>query len=166
MKNLTILFAVLALSFSNAYAQKIKDGETVDLNGLSVTFSITNKESVTVGGKNFERYKVSANLVNNSDKSFNIRMNTFPQVTSNAGLVELDCINATGAKLTSKKIELKLKAHNVSATYWYYNKEGKYVSGVLPVIAGYYLDPGDSVNNTAIFIVPQGEAPDVTLRKL
>ena len=166
MKNATILLAVMALCFVNAHAQKIKDGETVNLNGLSVTFNITNKESIAVGGKNFDRYKVSAGLVNNSDKSFNIRLNTFPQITSNSKIVELDCINATGAKLTSKKIELKLKAHNVNATYWYYNKEGKYVSGVLPVIAGYYLDPGDSVQDNAIFIVPQGEAPDVTVRRI
>jgi len=34
------------------------------------------------------------------------------------------------------------------------------------VIAGYYLDPGDTVNDTAIFIVPQGETPDVSVRKL
>ncbi|WP_369616307.1 hypothetical protein [Flavobacterium sp. CFS9] len=166
MKNITILLILLTLTFSNVSAQKIKDGETVSLNGLSVTFNITNKESVTVGGKNFDRYKVSANLVNNSEKSFNIRLNASPQVASNTNLVELDCINATGAKLTSKKMELKLKAHNLNATYWYYNKEGKYVSGVLPVIAGYYLDPGDSVNNNAIFIVPQGETPDVLLRKI
>lgn len=38
----------------------------------------------------------------------------------------------------------------------------------LPVIfiAGYYLDAGDSVNDTAIFIVPEGQTPDVNIHKV
>lgn len=166
MKNTILTLILFTLSISTINAQKITDGSTIDVNGLSVTFNITNKETVNVGGKNFDRYKVSANLVNKSGKSYNIRLNAAPQVTSNINLVEVDCINATGARLTSKKIELKLKPHNVNVTYWYYNKEGKYVSGVLPIVAGYYLDADDSINNNAIFIVPQGEAPDVLVRKL
>ena len=52
MKNVTsLLIFVLLLSFSFVHSQKISDGETLDLNGLSVTFNILNKESVTVGGK-------------------------------------------------------------------------------------------------------------------
>lgn len=126
MKNLTLLLAVLLLSISNLNAQKITDGSTVDVGGLAVTYNINNKESVTVGGKNFERYKVSATLVNNSGKSFNIRLNNAPQVVTNIELVELNCINATGAKLTSKKLKLNLKPQNVNVTYWAYTKDGKY----------------------------------------
>ena len=52
MKNVTFLATlVLLFSLSLTKAQKIADGETVDLNGLAVTFSVLNKESVTVGGK-------------------------------------------------------------------------------------------------------------------
>lgn len=167
MKNLTILaMALLLFAFAPAHAQKIMDGQTVDLNGLAVTFNILNKESVTVGGKNFDRYKVSATLQNNSTKSYNIRMDSAPQIFMKAGLVELDCINATGAKLTSKKLELKLKPQNVNVTYWAYTKDGKYQSSVIPIIASYYLDMGDSVSDNGIFIVPAGEQPNVSARKL
>lgn len=167
MKNL-ISFAmlILLLSFSHLNAQKISDGETVDLNGLAVTFNLLNKESVSVGGKNFDRYKVSATLVNNSPKSYNMRMSNAPQLALNTGLVELNCINATGAKLTSKKLDLKLKTQNVNVTYWAYTKDGKYESSVIPIVAAYYLDSGDSVNDNAIFIVPAGEQPNVSVRKL
>ncbi|NMR35122.1 hypothetical protein HIO71_13080 [Chryseobacterium aquaticum] len=165
-KSLFLTFGFVLLSLTNFYAQKITDGATVDVNGLSVTFNILNKEAINVGGKNFDRYKVSAGVTNNSGKSINMRMATAPQIVTNIALVEVNCINATGAKLTSKKIELKPKAHNLNVTYWAYNKEGKYESSVIPVIAGYYLDLGDTVNDTAIFIVPQGETPDVSVRKL
>ena len=157
---------VLFTSFSFVSAQKITDGESVDVNGLSVTFNILNKEAITVGGKEFDRYKVSAKLVNNSQKSYNVRLNSAPQVVPGNTLVELNCTNATGAKLTSKKIDLKLKPQNVNVTYWAYSKDGKYQSFVIPIVAGYYLDSGDSVNDDAIFIVPKGETPNVNVRSL
>lgn len=159
------LFFVLFV-FSDFYGQKITDGGTVDVNGLAVSFAILNKESINVGGKNFDRYKVSASVTNNSGKSINMRLANAPQIVTNIGLVELNCINATGAKLTSKKIDLKPKPHNLNVTYWAYTKEGKYESSIIPVVAGYYLDPGDTVNDNAIFIVPQDEVPDVSVRKL
>lgn len=159
------LFIVLT-SFSFASAQKITDGSTIDVDGLSVTFNILNKESITVGGKEFDRYKVSAKLVNNTQKNYNIRLNSAPQIVPNTTLAEVNCINATGAKLTSKKLDLKLKPHNVNVTYWAYTKDGKYQSFVIPVVAGYYLDSGDSVNDNAIFIVPKGESPNVNVRSL
>jgi len=89
-----------------------------------------------------------------------------PQIVTNTALVELNCINATGAKLTSKKLDLKMKAQNVNVTYWAYTKEGKYQSSVVPIVASYYLDIGDSVDDNAIFIVPAGEQPTVSVRKL
>lgn len=156
---------VLLMVFTSVNAQKITDGQTVNVDGLAVTFNILNKESVTAGGKSYDRYKVSATLVNNSGKDFNLRMSNAPQVVTNTGLVELDCINATGAKLTSKKLALKMNPQNLNVTYWAYTKEGKYQSFVIPVVSGYFLDNGGSVSDNAIFIVPQGEAPNVTVRK-
>ena len=157
--------ALLLLAFTNLGAQKITDGQTVDIDGLAVTFNILNKESVTAGGKTYDRYKVSATLVNKSGKDLNQRMSNAPQVATNIEIAELNCINVTGAKLTSKKLALKLKPQNLNVTYWAYTKEGKYQSFVIPVVASYYLDNGEAVNDNAIFIVPQGAAPDMDVRK-
>ncbi|MBB6370638.1 hypothetical protein [Chryseobacterium shigense] len=168
MKNSMLLIAISAavLSGISVKGQKISDGQTVEVNGMSVTFNILNKESVEAGGKPYDRYKVSASVKNTSDKAYNIRLSSYPQIVSNTGLVELDCINATGAKLTSKKIELKMKPQMINVTYSAYDKSGKFATSTIPVTGSYYFDPGDTISDNAIFIVPQGEKPDVSVRNL
>ncbi|MCT2406040.1 hypothetical protein NZD88_00550 [Chryseobacterium antibioticum] len=168
MKNLLFLFSLfLTLLFGNIIsAQKITDGQTIEVNGMSVTFNILNKESIEAGGKPYDRYKVSASVKNTSDKAYNIRLSSYPQIVSNIGLVELNCINATGAKLTSKKIELKMKAQMINVTYSAYDKSGKFTTSTIPVIGSYYFDQGDTISDNAILIVPQGEKPDVSVRNL
>lgn len=168
MKN-SILFVLLLFFIhlgTSMNAQKISDGETVDVNGMKVSFNITNKESIQVGGKPFDRYKVSASVKNTSDKSYNIRLSSFPQIVTNINIVELDCINATGAKLTSKKIQLKMKAQIINVSYSAYDKSGKFATNIIPITGSYYFDSGDTINDDAIFIVPQGEKPDVNVRNL
>lgn len=167
MKNLTLLlFPITVFSGITIQAQKISDGQTVDLNGMAVTFNILNKESIESGGKSYDRYKVSASVKNTTDKAYNIRLSAFPQIVTNTGLVELDCINATGARLTSKKLELKMKAQMINVTYSAYDKSGKFVTSTIPVTGSYYFDPGDTISDNAIFIVPQGEKPDVSVRSM
>lgn len=167
MKNSILAVFLFLLNFGCLlHAQKISDSETVDLDGMKVTFNITNKESIEVGGKPFDRYKVSASVKNTSDKSYNIRLSSFPQIVSNINIVELDCINATGAKLTSKKIQLKMKAQIINVSYSAYDKSGKFTTNIIPVTGSYYFDSGDTISDNAIFIVPQGEKPDVNVRNL
>ncbi|AZA99534.1 hypothetical protein EG359_07890 [Chryseobacterium joostei] len=168
MKNLALLITLVTTIFwgTSISAQKISDGQTLEVNGMNVTFNILNKESIESGGKQYDRYKVSATVKNTSDKAYNIRLSAFPQIVSNINLVELDCINATGARLTSKKIELKMKAQIINVTYSAYDKSGKFTTSTIPVTGSYYFDPGDSISNNAIFIVPQGEKPDVSVRSL
>jgi len=168
MKKLTFLICMTTALCCGIYAhaQKISDGETVDVNGMKVTFSILNKESIQAGGKSYDRYKVSASVKNTTDKSYNIRLSSYPQIISDTGIVELNCINATGAKLTSKKIQLKMKTQLINVTYSAYDKSGKYTTSTIPVTGSYYFDSGDTINDDAIFIVPQGEKPDVSVRSL
>ena len=168
MKNLTFLFSLTTIILWSSFvnAQKISDGQTLEVNGMNVTFNILNKESIESGGKQYDRYKVSASVKNTSDKAYNIRLSAFPQIVSNIGLVEVDCINATGARLTSKKIELKMKAQLINVTYSAYDRSGKLTTSTIPVTCSYYFDPGDTISDNAIFIVPQGEKPDVSVRSL
>lgn len=168
MKNSMLLIAISAaiLSGISVKGQKISDGQTIEVNGMSITFTILNRESVEAGGKPYDRYKVSASVKNTSDKAYNIRLSSYPQIVSNTGIVELDCINATGVKLTSKKIELKMKPQMINVTYSAYDKTGKLTTSTIPVTGSYYFDPGDTISDNAIFIVPQGEKPDVSVRNL
>lgn len=149
-------------------AQQIKDGETVNVNGIAVTYSIVNKEKVNIKDQDFDRYKVLASVKNNSGKSFNIRLASSLDLSgiSNSKIVELDCTNATGARLTSKKLQVSMKTHLINVTYATKDKDGKTISAILPVTAGYYFDQGQVIENDAIFIVPAGETPQVTVRSL
>lgn len=90
MRNsISSLLIVTCCSFGIfANAQKISDGETVDVNGLKVSFNIMNKESIQAGGKTFDRYKVAASVKNTSDKSYNIRLTSYPQIVMDTGIVE------------------------------------------------------------------------------
>jgi hypothetical protein len=147
---------------------KIKDGETVDLDGIAVTFNVVNKESVDVKGQSYDRYKVVASAQNNTGKSFNIRLKTYPDVASIGGgkIVELNCLNATGVRLTSKKIEISMATHQIKVTYLTRNNDGKLANAEMTIPAGYFFDSGQKVENDAIFIVPKGEAPQVSVRKI
>jgi len=163
---------ILTLSFLSLttvlHAQQIKDGETLELDGIAITFNVMNKETVEVKGQSYDRYKVVAAAQNNTGKSFNIRLKTYPDVASIGGgkIVELNCQNATGARLTSKKIEVSMATHQLKITYLTKNNDGKMVDAVMTVPAGYFFDPGQKVENDAIFIVPKGETPHVSVRKL
>lgn len=149
-------------------AQQIKDGETVTLNGIAVSYTVVNKEKINIKDQDFDRYKVLASVKNNSGQSFNIRLTNSLDLSgiSNSKIVELDCINATGARLTSKKLQVSMKSHLINVTYATKDKDGKTISAVLPVTAGYYFDQGQVIENDAIFIVPAGETPQVTVRSL
>ncbi|MRG45733.1 hypothetical protein GFS24_11440 [Chitinophaga sp. SYP-B3965] len=163
---LTLLFFFCCCTV--LHAQQIKDGETIDLDGIAVTFSVVNKESVDVKGQSFDRYKVIASAQNNTGKAFNIRLKTYPDVASIGGgkIVELNCQNATGARLTSKKVEVSMATHQIKVTYLARNNDGKLVNSEMTIPAGYFLEPGQKVENDAIFIVPKGEALQVSVRKL
>ena len=151
-----------------ANAQDVKDGETINVNGIAVTYSVVNKEKLTIKDQDFNRYKVLASIKNNSGKSFNIRLASSLDLSaiSASKIIELDCVNATGARLTSKKIQVGMKSHLINVTYPTKDKDGKAISAVMPVTAGYYFDEGQTIENDAIFIVPAGEIPQVTVRSL
>lgn len=169
MKKIASVLLLLTCCLATvAKAQQIKDGQTIDLNGIAVTFNIVNKESIDVKDQSFDRYKVVATVKNNSGRSFNNRLTSSVDIAAalKSKIVELNCVNATGARLTSKKFDIGMKAHTITVTYPGKDKDGKFVSQTMAVIASYYFDPGQTLQNDAIFIVPKGEAPQVTVRSL
>ncbi|WP_199138750.1 hypothetical protein [Pedobacter sp. ASV12] len=169
MKKTVFILALLVTGFINASkAQQLKDGQTLDLNGISVTFNIINKESIEVKDQSFDRYKVVATVKNNSPKSFNVRLASASDLSAalKSKIVELNCLNATGARLTSKKLDVGMKAHMITVTYPGKDKDGKFVSQTMTVVAGYYFDAGQTLQSDAIFIVPKGETPQVSVRSL
>ncbi|NIF05427.1 hypothetical protein F3J23_08220 [Chryseobacterium sp. Tr-659] len=170
MKKMVIVLLGMTM---NCYSQKIRENETLNTDGFAVSFYVINKETVNVRKVEYDRYKVAVNVKNNTGKSFNIRLSStsdllgsLDDTSDKVGLFELSCVNATGARLTSKRISVGLKPHRIRVAYWEYNSDRKYVQSYMTVTAGYYLDSQESVNDEAIFIVPKGEQPDVLVRKL
>lgn len=161
-----IIMILIFISSNMIFAQKIKNGDQLDIEGLTVSFHIISKDSRDVKGNSFDRYKVVLEVKNNTGKSFNIRNATSQNMNDAVGLIELNCINATGARLTSKRIRVGLKSHILKVNYWTRDKDGKSILDSMNVIAGYYLEPGDKVMNEAIFLIPHGEEPDLLVRKL
>ncbi|WP_223609590.1 hypothetical protein [Chryseobacterium sp. OSA05B] len=187
MKKILVLVCTTVLFFS-LNGQKIQDGGTLNIDGLEVTMDFINKEIKNIKGINFDRFRVSVIVRNNTGKPFNIRLGSTSGVDvsnygnsfnvhigssglpseneNNMGLIEVNCLNATGARLTSKRINFGLKAHKVNVNYSFQNKDGKYINSVLSAIVGYYLDSDDVISGEATFLVPQGQEPDVLVRKL
>lgn len=170
MRYVKIILTLIQLSFVTvSYAQQIKDGETIDLNGMAVTFRIVNKSTVNVKGQTFGRYQVVGAVKNNTGKVFNVRLRSVSQSSLSEGsgkIVEFNCINAAGARLTSKSLLIGMAAHRVTVNYYTRDNNGKSYSTNMTIIAGYFLDEGQIVESSGIFIVPTGEVPQVSVRSM
>jgi hypothetical protein len=79
-------------------------------------------------------------------------------------LAKYDCINATGARLTSKTGSVTAKPMYVTARVNTKDAAGKSVVENQKVQIGYYLGVGETVSDNVIFIVPLNEKPDVRVR--
>ena len=66
-------------------------------------------------------------------------------------------------RLTGNKLKLRPKSYIVKATISTYDYSGKSISRSFDITAGYYFDPGDTLENSDVFIAPAGEKPDFTV---
>jgi hypothetical protein len=78
-------------------------------------------------------------------------------------LAAFDCLNATGARLTSRSAEISLRNDPVYFTHRYDVKlpDGKTETRSENVIVGYLLPRNRTRENSFIVIVPRGEKPQV-----
>ncbi len=149
--------------FSVAQTQAIADGQTLEMNGFEVSFQVVNQRDIDVQKVTHDRYEVVARVANKTGKGYNIRNSTYPDPNNVVGPVvaQFICRNATGARMTSKKAEVRMATHQLQATYYARNSEGKNVQQKMLVTAGFFVDPDMVLEEKAIFIVPQGEELDV-----
>lgn len=63
-------------------------------------------------------------------------------------------------------MQLKMKAQIINVSYSAYGKSGKLAVNIIPITGSYYFDYEDTINDDAIFTVPQGEKPDVSVKGL
>ncbi|MVM40741.1 ABC transporter permease [Spirosoma sp. HMF3257] len=165
-----MLLSCLFLSASSysLFAQQAYDvqpGKPAQLNGVDYGFEISNERQIEIGKENFMRYEVSIYATNRS----NCTKIIFPKPTFLSGdapnqLATFDCLNATGKRLTSKSETVVARPFTVPYQQKIKNSEGKEVTTTTNIQAGFMLRNGETVSNSFIAIVPDGERPIMKVR--
>jgi hypothetical protein len=167
MKKLLVILLIASSSFVRAQQSKIVTEDTPFVSdGIEYGYSIKNVSTKEVSNSDFSRYEVTLYATNKSECS---RVVLFGQsLTENEFemkmLAKFDCINATGARLTSKSGEVSAKPMFVTAKVSTKDNQGKTVLENQKVQVGYYIGVGETVQNNVIFIVPLNNKPEVRVR--
>jgi hypothetical protein len=167
MKAIFILALVVFSSVAKAQQAKPITEETPLLaDGIEYGYSIKNAGTREVNNKDYSRYEVTLYATNKSQCSrivlYGQSMSLFESDMKT--LARFDCINATGAKLTSKSGEVSAKPMFVNARVTTKDDKGKTVMENQRVQVGYYIGVGETVEQSVIFIVPLNSKPDIKAR--
>ena len=168
MKSILSLVTLLLL-YGSVHAQAttiVSDSLPISIDGITYGYTIRNVSTREVSGNNYSRYEVTLYAKNNSNC---MRMFLYQQrslfgtnATANDDIARFDCVNATGARLTSK-------SGTVNAMPFYTTgrarikdcADGKEKTQDIRVQIGFALKPNEVVTNNLIFITPLGEKPQI-----
>lgn len=159
---------ILCLSALGAGAQNtfpVTDKQPANVNGLEMGYIIKSTETKSVGDKgDFSRYAVRFYVTNTTNEAKIILYKQGWNLLNNHSdyLAQFDCLNATGARLTSKQAIISAPACNLLAdvddkdcSTNKTNKNKRFVQ------VGYWIKPGETINADAIVIVPLNQLPNV-----
>jgi flagellar basal body rod protein FlgG len=134
--------------------------------GISVTYTIRSSSQKDVGKKGeFSRHEVTVTVANDGGCDW-IRVFTGNERTTNASefpIVRVDCVNATGFRMTSKGDDIEGEQFNaiqVQRT----TVNGQVQETRNPIHVGYALLRGRRIQKNYIYIVPLNEKPKVQVR--
>jgi hypothetical protein len=162
-----LLLGLAALVGGLAQAQSAKqlaDNEEWQVNGMTVGYRITHFRKQEVKGKGeLERYELTCFVYNQGSCDVGIRFTGNERNVENNTfkLATFDCVNATGARLTSNRAELLPEPHYYVYRWTEKNAEGKNVERSQNILVGYFLMRGGRRETRIIVIVPVGEKPDI-----
>ncbi|AUD04290.1 ABC transporter permease [Spirosoma pollinicola] len=161
-------FFFLAAVYSPLFGQQafdIEPGKPAQLNGIDYGIEIRNERSMDISGETFMRYELAIYATNKSNctKIFFPKQTLFGQEDQNQ-LAIFDCLNANGKRLTSKSGKVMARPFTVPYQQRIKNSEGKDVTTTTNIQAGHILRNGETVSNSFIAIVPNGERPILKVR--
>ena len=166
MRNILIAFLMSTSFIAGAQSKPVTEETPFSADGIEYGYSIKNISSKEVSNKDFSRYEVTLYATNKSECSrivlFGQNMNLFE--SDNQALARFDCVNATGARLTSKSGEVNAKPMYVVARVSTRDEKGKQIYENQKVQVGYYIGVGETVEQNIIFIVPLNSKPDIKVR--
>lgn len=164
-----ILLLAMLFTTVQVYAQPSKaitEEKPYEEDGIEYGYSIKNVSTKEVGNKDFSRYEVTLYATNKGECSRVVLLDQgiskpFSDIKT---LAKFDCINATGARLTSKSGDVSANPMLVTARVNTRDSQGKSVVENQKVQIGFYIGAGETVQDNVIFIVPLNEKPDVKVR--
>lgn len=157
--------STIAPSFAQSSVD-VPTTEPVVMNGIEYGYTIRNQSKKEIGSKGqFNRFEVTLYVTNRSGCSrILMPRQTFTGLQYQDLLADFDCINATGMRLTAKTGSLRAKEFFVPYSTSVKGPDGKTVTNSVQVRVGNIMRNGESVTNNLIFIVPDGEQPQVKVR--
>ncbi|GAB2515364.1 ABC transporter permease [Spirosoma aerophilum] len=170
MKRLALLLSFLTVLYLPLFGQQaydIEPGHPAQMNGIDYGFEVRNERRIDISGEPFMRYEVSVYVTNKSNcaKIMFPKQALLDQNDQNE-LASFDCLNATGKRLTSKGGKVLARPFMVPYRQRMKNAEGKEIVTTTNIQAGHILRNGETVSNSFIVIVPDGERPAMKVRIL
>ncbi|SHL98705.1 RICIN domain-containing protein [Mucilaginibacter sp. OK098] len=167
MKKMLFLIGIGMLIYCGLLAQPatfpITDKQPALVDGLELGYVIKSTEVKTVSNKgDFSRYSVSFYVRNTTNQGKIMLYKQGWNVLNNVSdqLAQFNCLNATGARLTSKEAIINAEACNVLAMV--NDCDPKKVDRKKQFVQiGYWIKPGQTISTTAILITPLNTLPDV-----
>lgn len=161
---------LLILSMINSHSQQtiqVTDSMPAILEGLKAGYDITGTSEKEVGNKgDFGRFKIHFYITNTSSQAKVIlhkpNSNIFGSGTS-PDIAQFKCLNATGARMTSKEFTLQAKPCIIDALVEETDPAGKAVQNKKLANIGYWIRPGETIASNTIVIVPLNEKPHVSV---
>ena len=148
----------------------VTDSQPAVADGLEMGYTIKSTEVKAVGDKgNFSRYSVSFYVRNTTNQGKIMLYKQGWNVLGNVSdqLAQFKCLNATGARLTTKEAIINAEACNVLALVD--DKDcgtGKTQQSKRFVQIGYWIKPGQTISTGAILITPLNELPNMQVTYL
>jgi hypothetical protein len=167
MKSIITFLLLISTSFAMAQQSRpLSEENAFESDGIEYGYSIKNVSTREVNNKDHSRYEVTLYATNKSECS---RVVLFGQSMEKyeydiRTLAKFDCVNATGARLTSKSGEVSAKPMYVTAKVSTKDAKGNTVMENQKVQIGYFIGAGETVEENVIFIVPLNSKPDIKVR--
>src|ERR1700712_4420674 len=167
IKKLLSLCAIIltACRLSAQQAFPVTDQQPQVIDGLTIGYNIKSTELKKVGDKgDFSRYSVRFFVSNTSLQAKIVLYKQGWNIGNSVSdkLVQFNCINATGARLTSKSVTISAEPCNVMALVDDRAPgSNKSVQNKRLVQIGYWIKPGQTITADVILIVPLNEQPNV-----
>lgn len=165
---------LLSFAVTAQRSETITDSTPYIKDGLEIGYRILTNSTKEVGDKgDFSRYEINCYVVNRTAdakiifyKESGFWGSSEPESALD-DVVKFECLNATGARLTSKNTTLEARPCFTNALVE--DKDcttGKVTKNRRRVQIGYYIPAGVTITKKIIVIVPLNEKPDVRVNLL